>query len=403
MNVWEAARLAFRGLRANKLRSGLTTLGIIIGVAAVIILVALGNGIQSGFTDSFGSLATQITVSANQEGTNGAPRDLTDADVDALADPADAPDVASATPIVSGPVTVQLPGGTQFRSAVTGTTADYLDVTDRDLVVGRTFDDAEQRSKAKVAVLAPGPVEDLFAGDAGAALGSEVRIGRTAFRVIGVVEATGQDDTVIMPLGTARSFLLGGGDAVSTVVVVARSPEAVPDALAQVTAILDDRHSIDEPAERDYTATAQQSLLDQVNQTLGFLTLFTVAVAAISLIVGGIGVANIMLVTVTERTREIGIRKAIGARKRAILQQFLLESTFLAGFGGLVGILIGVGLSTAAAILLPQAIPDFPPPVVDVNSVLISFGISLLIGLVAGGYPANRAARLRPIEALRFQ
>lgn len=403
MNVWEAARLAFRGLRANKLRSGLTTLGIIIGVAAVIILVALGNGIQSGFTESFGSLATQITVSANQEGTNGAPRDLTDADVEALADPSDAPDVATATPIVSGPVTVQLPGGTQFRSAVTGTTADYLDVTDRALVVGRMFDDAEQRSKAKVAVLAPGPVEDLFAGDAGAALGSEVRIGRTAFRVIGVVEATGQDDTVITPLGTARSFLLGGGDSVSTVVVVARSPEAVPDALAQVTAILDDRHSIDEPAERDYTATAQQSLLDQVNQTLGFLTLFTVAVAAISLIVGGIGVANIMLVTVTERTREIGIRKAIGARKRAILQQFLLESTFLAGFGGLVGILIGVGFSTAAAILLPQAIPDFPPPVVDVNSVLISFGISLLIGLVAGGYPANRAARLRPIEALRFQ
>ncbi|MBW0116660.1 ABC transporter permease [Pseudonocardia abyssalis] len=401
MNVWEAARLAFRGLRANKLRSGLTTLGIIIGVAAVIILVALGNGIQSGFTDSFGSLATQITVSANQEGTNGTPRDLTDADVDALADPADAPDVATATPIVSGPVTVQLPGGTQFRSSVTGTTADYLDVTDRALVVGRMFDDAERR--AKVAVLAPGPVEDLFGGDAGAALGSEVRIGRTAFRVIGVVEATGQDDTVITPLGTARSFLLGGGDAVDTVVVVARSPETVPDALAQVTTILDDRHSIDEPAERDYTATAQQSLLDQVNQTLGFLTLFTVAVAAISLIVGGIGVANIMLVTVTERTREIGIRKAIGARKRAILQQFLLESTILAGFGGLVGILIGVGFSTAAAILLPQAIPDFPPPVVDVNSVLISFGISLLIGLVAGGYPANRAARLRPIEALRFQ
>ncbi|MBW0089921.1 ABC transporter permease [Pseudonocardia sp. KRD-184] len=403
MNIAEAARLAFRGLRANKLRSGLTTLGIIIGVAAVIVLVALGNGIQSGFTESFGSLATQISVSANQEGTNGQPRDLTDADVEALADPADAPGVASATPTAGGPVTLQLPGGTQFRSSVVGTVSTYLDVTDRDLVIGRMFDEAEERSKAKVVVLAPGAVEDLFAGDAGAALGSEVRIGRTAFRVIGVVAATGQDDVVIMPLGTARSFLLGGGDSVSNVVVVAVSPEAVPAALAQVTAILDDRHDIDEPAERDYTATAQQSLLDQVNQTLSFLTLFTVAVAAISLIVGGIGVANIMLVTVTERTREIGIRKAIGARRRAILQQFLLESTFLAGFGGIVGILIGVGLSTAAAIALPQAIPDFPPPVVDVNSVIISFVISLLIGLVAGGYPANRAARLRPIEALRFQ
>ncbi|MBC8092813.1 MAG: ABC transporter permease [Pseudonocardia sp.] len=398
MNIFEAARLALRGLRANKLRSGLTTLGIIIGVAAVIVLVALGNGIQSGFTSSFGSLATQITVTPSE---GDAARDLTDADVESIGD--DAPDVMSATPVTGGPVTLQLAGGTQFAASVSGTTADYLDVVDRDLVVGRMFDAAEERSKAKVAVLAPGPVEDLFGGDAGAALGSEVRIGRTGFRVIGVVAATGQDDTVITPLGTARSFLLGGGDSVSTVVVVARSPEAVPAALEQVNAVLDDRHDIDDPADRDFTATAQQSLLDQVNQTLGFLTLFTVAVAAISLIVGGIGVANIMLVTVTERTREIGIRKAIGARRRAILQQFLLESTFLAGLGGIVGILIGVGLSTAGAILLPQAIPDFPPPVVDVNSIIISFVISLLIGLIAGGYPANRAARLRPIEALRFQ
>ncbi len=398
MTVWEAARLALRGLRANKLRSGLTTLGIIIGVAAVIVLVALGNGIQAGFTDSFGSLATQITV---RPSAGDAARDLTDGDVESLGE--DAPDVASATPVTGAPVTVQLAGGPQFATSVTGTTADYLDVVDRDLVVGRMFDAAEERGKAKVAVLAPGPVEDLFGGDAGAALGREVRIGRTGFRVIGVVAATGQDDVVITPLGAARSFLLGGGDSVSTVVVVARSPEVVPAALEQVTTVLDDRHDIDDPADRDFTATAQQSLLDQVNQTLGFLTLFTVAVAAISLIVGGIGVANIMLVTVTERTREIGIRKAIGARRRAILQQFLLESTFLAGLGGLVGILIGVGLSTAGAILLPQAIPDFPPPVVDVNSIIISFVISLLIGLIAGGYPANRAARLRPIEALRFQ
>lgn len=402
MNVGEAARLALRGLRANKLRSALTTLGIIIGVSAVILLVALGNGIQAGFSESFGSLATQITVNTDQEG-DGPRRPLTDADVNALDDRSDAPAVISATPVVSGPAVIQQAGGERFRGIVTGTTADYLDITSRDLVVGRTFDAGEVRAKAKVAVLAPGPVQELFDGDAGAALGQELRIGRSSFRVIGVVEATGDDQTVIMPLDSARGFLLGGGDEVSNVLVQASSSATVPAALEQVTSVLDDRRDVRDPTDRDYSATAQQNLLDQVNQTLGYLTLFTAAVAAISLVVGGVGVANIMLVTVTERTREIGIRKAIGAPRRAVLQQFLLESTILAGLGGVVGILLGVGLSTLAAVVLPQAIPDFPVPVVSPTSVVVSFVISLLIGLVAGGYPANRAARLRPIEALRFQ
>lgn len=402
MNIGESARLALRGLRANTLRSVLTTLGIIIGVAAVILLVALGNGIQRGFSDTFGSLATQITVTVDQDG-GGATRPLTDTDVAALGDRTDLPDVASATPVAGGPVVVQHEGGERFRGAVTGTTAEYLDVTSRDLVVGRMFDDSEARSKAKVAVLAPGPVQELFGGDAGAALGEELRIGRSTFRVIGVVAATGDDQTVITPLDTARGFVLGGGDDVSTVLVQARSAAAVPAALDQVTTLLDDRRDVRDPTDRGYSATAQQNLLDQVDQTLGYLTLFTAAVAAISLVVGGVGVANIMLVTVTERTREIGIRKAIGAPRRAVLQQFLLESTFLAGLGGIVGILLGVGLSTLGAVVLPQAVPDFPPPVVDPTSVVVSFVISLLIGLVAGGYPANRAARLRPIEALRFQ
>ena len=405
MTILESLRIALRSLRTNKLRSALTTLGIVIGVSAVIVLVALGNGIQSGFSETFGALANQITVTPNPSTTDGsAPRDLTDADADALADPVAAPDVSAVTPTVGGPALLQLPGGGQYRAGVTGTTADYLAVTDRDLVVGRSFDAAEEHSRAKVVVLGPNPVAELFAGAAGAALGQEVRIGRTSFRVIGVAAPDGQaDDVALMPLGAARAYLFGGDDALTTVLVEVRSSEAVPAALDQITAILDARHDIDDPEGRDYSATAFQSLLDQANQFLGFITIFTTAVAGISLVVGGIGVANIMLVSVTERTREIGIRKAIGARRRAILQQFLLESTLLAGLGGLMGIVIGVAVSVTAAIALPAAVPDFPPPVVSLPSVLLAFGISLLIGLVAGGYPANRAARLRPIEALRYQ
>ena len=167
--------------------------------------------------------------------------------------------------------------------------------------------------------------------------------------------------------------------------------------------VLDDRHRITDSTERDFDARAQQDFIDQASQFLTFLTLFTSAIAGISLIVGGIGVANIMLVSVTERTREIGIRKAIGATRRAILQQFLLESTVLAGLGGTIGVLVGLGIAFVGGLVLPRLVPDFPVPSVSPGSVVLALTVSLLIGLVAGGYPANRAARLRPIEALRYQ
>jgi putative ABC transport system permease protein len=401
VNVYEAFRIALRGLRANRLRSVLTTLGIVIGVAAVIVLVALGNGIQAGFTDQFSSLTTQIAV-VPTEGDRTA-RDITDADVEALADRNQAPDIASVVPVVTGAGLLQQPGGVRYRTAITGTTARYADVTDLDLLVGTFFDESQERNKAKVVILGPGPVTELFGGDAGAAVGSDVRIGRTSFRVIGVTEPAQQNDLVIMPIDAARSYVLGGEDSVDRVLVEAADAASVPAALDEVNAILSARHDIDEPTERDFEATAQQELLDDASQFLNFLTLFTTAIAGISLLVGGIGVANIMLVSVTERTREIGIRKAIGATRRAILQQFLLESTVLAGLGGLIGVVLGIGISVGAARLLPQAVPDFPPPVVSVGSIFLSLSISVAIGLLAGGYPANRAARLRPIEALRYQ
>ena len=401
MNLVEALRIALRALRANRLRSVLTTTGIIIGVSAVIVLVALGNGIQAGFTEQFSALTNQIQIVPVEDDRSAQP--LTDADVEALGKRTLAPDVTSVTPVVSGSALLQQQGEPGYRVAITGTTADYADVTDLELVTGSFFDEQQQRTKAKVVILGTRPVTELFGGDAGGAIGERIRIGRTTFKVIGVAKPTQQDDVAYMPLEAARSYVLGGTDSVNNIIVTAANGAAVPVALQQVNAVLDDRHRITDTTERDFDARAQQDFIDQASQFLTFLTLFTTEIAGISLVVGGIGVANIMLVSVTERTREIGIRKAIGATRRAILQQFLLESTVLAGLGGTLGVLLGLGISFVGGLILPRAVPDFPAPAVSPGSVVLALSISLLIGLVAGGYPANRAARLRPIEALRYQ
>jgi len=401
VNLVEALRIALRALRANRLRSVLTTTGIIIGVSAVIVLVALGNGIQAGFTEQFSALTNQIQIVPVEDDRSAQP--LTDADVEALGKRTLAPDVTSVTPVVSGSALLQQQGEPGYRVAITGTTADYADITDLELVTGSFFDEQQERTKAKVVILGTRPVSELFGGDAGGAIGERIRIGRTTFKVIGVAKPTQQDDVAYMPLEAARSYVLGGTDSVNNIIVTAANGAAVPAALQQVNAVLDDRHRITDTTERDFDARAQQDFIDQASQFLTFLTLFTTAIAGISLVVGGIGVANIMLVSVTERTREIGIRKAIGATRRAILQQFLLESTVLAGLGGTLGVLVGLGISFVGGLVLPRAVPDFPAPAVSPGSVVLALTISLLIGLVAGGYPANRAARLRPIEALRYQ
>ncbi len=399
MNLLEALRIALRALRANRLRSVLTTTGIIIGVSAVIVLVALGNGIQAGFNEQFASLTTQIQVTPVQDDRSAQP--LTDSDADALASRALAPDVVSVTPVVRGSALLQQQGEPGYRTGITGTTATYAGVTGLELVTGSFFD--EQQERDKVVILGTRPVAELFAGDAGQAIGQKLRIGRTTFRVIGVAQPTQEDDVAYMPIDAARSYVLGGDDDLDTMIVTTATGATIPAALEQVNAVLDDRHNITDSTERDFNAQAQQDFIDEASQFLTFLTLFTTAIAAISLIVGGIGVANIMLVSVTERTREIGIRKAIGATRRAILQQFLLESTVLAGLGGTLGVLVGLGITFVGGLVLPRTVDDFPVPVVSVGSVVLALSVSLMIGLVAGGYPANRAARLRPIEALRYQ
>ena len=405
MNLAEAFTIAMRSLRANRLRSALTTLGIVIGVSAVIILVGLGNGIKAGFNTQFGALGNQVIITKINGSVpgGGAAKELKDSDVTALSNPAQAPNIGNVTPVVGGSELVSY-NQRQFRAAVQGSTPGYLSVMNRELVVGSMYTPEQAKSNARVVVLGPNAIATLFDGNAGEAVGKTVRVSRGNYQVIGVVKANGQqDDAAIMPLGAARAYLVGGDDNVSQIIVQAGSVDQVPQAQQEIYKVLDSRHLIRDPAKRDYQATALQSLLDQANQFLTFLTLFTVAVAAISLIVGGIGVANIMLVSVTERTREIGIRKAIGARRSAIMKQFLIESTMLAGIGGFVGILIGTAITVAAQVIIPKVAPDFGAPTVSIGAVALSFAVSLLIGLIAGGFPANRAARLQPIEALRYQ
>jgi len=406
MHFQEALTIAARSMRANRLRSALTTLGIVIGVTAVIVLVGLGQGMKAGFNKSFGELATAITVDkvTGSVPGGGAPKELRDRDVQALLDKSVAPDVGAVIPVRIGESIVQYGPGSQFRATVTGSTTNYLTVNNREIVLGDMFNEEQARTNAKVVLLGPNPVANLYGGDAGKALGSTVRIDRASFKVIGVLKSDGySDDIALMPLGTARAFVVGGNDIISSMAVKAASVPQVPAALEQVNRVMDHQHNIKDPAKRDFKVTALQNQLDQINQFLTFLSLFIIAVAAISLIVGGIGVANIMLVSVTERTREIGIRKAIGARRSAIMKQFLIESTVLAAAGGVVGIILGSGITIAAGIIIPKVAPDFGTPEVSFVAIAVAITVSLIIGLVAGGYPALRASRLQPIEALRFQ
>ncbi|MGH3781903.1 MAG: ABC transporter permease [Pseudonocardiaceae bacterium] len=380
-------------------------LGIIIGVAAVIFLVAIGNGVQASVNATIQPLANLITIVPSTGNVPGGapPKDLIDGDVTALEK--QVTDASAVIPATTGQA-LAATATTKFRSGVVGSTERWLEVNNRDLQVGAFFDRAQVRATARVVVIGPTVATTLF-GDVGAALGQTVRINHQSFSVIGVMQSLGEpaDSDAVLPLNTVRRYIFGGGDKLNQITVQATQASAVPAAENEVISTLTERHRIKDPSNRDFEVQSLRSRLDSFNQILQILTLFTASVAAISLLVGSIGVLNIMLVSVTERTREIGIRKAIGASRSAILQQFLIESVVLAGIGGVIGIVIGVGLSMLAALITPALGPTFGSfaPTVTLPSVVLSFAVSLAIGVIAGGYPANRAARLRPIEALRYQ
>ena len=400
MNFFEVIRFAVRGLTANKLRSALTTLGITIGVAAVILLVAVGNGASAAIAASIQGLGTNVVnVSPARGGGQGASaRPLTVQDAHALVDPIGAPDVKAASPVVNTTATATYGQTSYDVPSVAGTEPAYFTTTNREIADGQLFTSEDVTSARKVVVLGPTTATAIFGTQE--PVGKNVLLNSIQFTVVGVLQAKGStglqnaDDVAIAPISAVQNSLSGYGN-LSQIAVQATSADSVSLAQAEITAILNARHGIRLGGTADYQIQNSEQLLATRTSATETFTVLLAAVAAISLLVGGIGVTNIMLVTVTERIREIGIRKAIGAPRAAILGQFLAEATMLSLFGGLLGVAIGViGSRFTISGIKPVIVP---------SSILLAFAVSALIGLFFGSFPANRAAKLRPIDALRHE
>ncbi|GAA2636864.1 ABC transporter permease [Paractinoplanes durhamensis] len=402
MSFQEVVRFALRGLSANKLRSSLTMLGILIGVAAVILLVAVGNGSAKAISDRIEALGTNtITVmSAGRGGsTNTA---LTTEMADALTDESMAPDVKSVSPVVSSSATITYEGTDHDVNSFVGTTPGWFTASNTPVGEGAAFTADDEAQARRVVVLGQTVVEELFPGVD--PIDKQVTVGGALFTVVGVLDeksSTGQNDandTAVAPMSAVRQVLTGYG-ALSSILVEAKDPDKVDLVQSEVSTILDQRmtatSSSTSTTSTPYRIQNASQLLETQTATADTFTTLLGAVAAISLLVGGIGITNIMLVTVTERTREIGIRKALGAPRRVILTQFLIEATLLSVIGGALGV--------AAALIGSSFEIVGVKPVIVPSSVGLALGVSIAIGLFFGGLPASRAARLRPIDALRYE
>ena len=409
MNLSTSFFAALDSLTANKLRSGLTVLGIVIGVGAVIAMLAIGRGAQSSITGSIEGIGSNLLfVVRGGEGQEvSAAKWLTLDDVDALREAFQAPSVIGLAPILEqgGEVSAQ---GESTNTSLYGVTPDYEWVRNATIAEGEFINETHLLGRSAVAVLGPAVADDLFGRHEGV-VGETVRINGQPFRVIGVTEEKGgsgftnDDDRVLVPLTTAQARLFQrlAPNSVDMIIVQAVDSESVPQASEEVSAILRARHRTD-LGQDDFTIFNQQDFLATAATITGVLTIFLGGIAAISLLVGGIGIMNIMLVSVIERTREIGLRKALGARKRDILIQFLTESSLLSLLGGILGIVLGWLISIAVGAIAAAAQADISPTI-GLDSVLLATLFSMAVGLVFGVYPANRAANLEPVEALRYE
>ena len=413
MNLYQNFIEALESLNANKLRSMLTVLGIVIGVAAVIAMLAIGRGAQASITAQIESIGTNLVNvqpgSFRQGGVAqaaGSAGTLTTEDANALAS---VPGVVAVAPEVDGRGQIAYLGQ-NTNTRLIGVTPNYQTVRNLTLSDGVFISDSNQVARSSVIVLGSAVAETLFGGTTGV-VGQNVRVNGQPYRVIGVLTSKGgsgffnQDDQVIVPLSTAQTRLTGqnrfrGADVVSNISVEVTSPDEVTSVISGITDVLRTRHHT-APGSDDFSVISQQDILGTATQVTNTLTIFLGGIAGISLAVGGIGIMNIMLTTVTERTREIGLRKAIGARRRDILLQFLVESMVLSLLGGVIGVI--VGWLIAHLIGSVQLGGNAIKPVVGLDSVLLATLFSMAVGLFFGIYPATRAARLQPVEALRYE
>ncbi|MFP3897583.1 MAG: ABC transporter permease [Anaerolineales bacterium] len=413
MKLITSLRISLRSLGANKMRSGLTMLGIIIGTGAVIALLSVGQGAQAAITEEIQGIGANLVFVypgriEEGGGMSSNPAPLTREDAEAIADLARTRYVADVAPEVDRNATVTYQGEST-DTIIVGTTSSYETVRNFDTQLGYFFTAGEEAASARVAVIGWETAGDLFPRPE-LALEETIRIKRVPFRVVGILEEKGgrgvggrsQDDLVVVPLSTFQTRLFSGrfvserGQRVDLINVSARDETSVDQAVEEITWLLRDRHNI-KYDEDDFTVVTQEDILGIFDQVTNIFTIFLGAIAGISLLVGGIGIMNIMLVSVTERTREIGIRKAVGAKRSDILWQFLVESMVLSIIGGVVG--IGFGWAVSTAVNTTDLLTTYVSP----DAVALAVGFSMAVGLFFGIYPASRAANLNPIEALHYE
>lgn len=407
MDYTEIVEEATRTLTLNKLRTGLAMLGIVIGIGSVIALISLGQGSQAAVTNQIQSLgANLLTISPGSrregfvQGGAGSATTLTLEDAKAIATSPTITNVTNVSPEYTRRAQVTA-GSKNTNTEIAGATPVYAIVHKVDVASGTFLSDRDNAAQTKVAVLGPQVASDLF-GDNVNPIGQMIRIDGKAFRVVGTTVSKGgtgfqnQDDIIYVPLSTAQKVLFGS-TSLTSIAVEAASEQVMTDVENNVGYLLLDRHKIADPTNADFSIFSQNDILNTASSVTGTFTALLSGIAAISLIVGGIGIMNIMLVTVTERTREIGLRKALGAKKKNIISQFLIESIILTFVGGA----IGMGVGILASFIISKLISL--PFTISVGSIALAIGVSGAIGIIFGWYPARKAANLQPIEALRYE